>query len=120
MVSEVLQIVKFQSIPAKVRMVIDSHHSTPREMSFESARVRGRDDCLLLPLLHRIYYSEWRLFQKCDAFCQLLQLMKARHSQLTEPDMVSVFVGTWNMGEHELSSSSRLVMSRNGRRMSKF
>uniref|UniRef100_A0AAQ5Y2L1 phosphatidylinositol-3,4,5-trisphosphate 5-phosphatase n=1 Tax=Amphiprion ocellaris TaxID=80972 RepID=A0AAQ5Y2L1_AMPOC len=37
-------------------------------------------------------------FQKCDSFCQLLQLMKTRHSQRSEPDMVSVFVGTWNMG----------------------
>uniref|UniRef100_A0A3P8QH37 phosphatidylinositol-3,4,5-trisphosphate 5-phosphatase n=1 Tax=Astatotilapia calliptera TaxID=8154 RepID=A0A3P8QH37_ASTCA len=69
----ILQIVKFQSSPAKVRMMVDSHHSTPREMTFESAR-------------------------KCDAFCQLLQLMKTRHSQRSEPDVISVFVGTWNMG----------------------
>ncbi|XP_074529804.1 inositol polyphosphate phosphatase-like 1b isoform X2 [Halichoeres trimaculatus] len=69
----ILQIVKFQSSPAKVRVVVDSHHNTPREMMFESARKR-------------------------DAFCQLIQLMKTRHSQLSEPDMVSVFVGTWNMG----------------------
>uniref|UniRef100_A0A8C5E098 phosphatidylinositol-3,4,5-trisphosphate 5-phosphatase n=1 Tax=Gouania willdenowi TaxID=441366 RepID=A0A8C5E098_GOUWI len=68
-----LQIVKFQSMPAKVRMVVDSHHNTPLEMSFESVR-------------------------KCDSFCKLLQLMKTRHSQQSEPDMVSVFVGTWNMG----------------------
>ncbi|XP_035525435.1 inositol polyphosphate phosphatase-like 1b [Morone saxatilis] len=69
----ILQIVKFQSSPAKVRIVVDSHHKTPREMTFESVRKR-------------------------DAFCQLLQLMKTRHSQLSEPDVVSVFVGTWNMG----------------------
>ncbi|XP_042348911.1 inositol polyphosphate phosphatase-like 1b [Plectropomus leopardus] len=69
----ILQIVKFQSSPAKVRMVVDSYHNTPREMTFESVRKR-------------------------DAFCQLLQLMKTRHSQLSEPDVISVFVGTWNMG----------------------
>ncbi|XP_034739540.1 inositol polyphosphate phosphatase-like 1b [Etheostoma cragini] len=69
----ILQIVKFQSSPAKVRMVVDSSNNTPREMTFESARKR-------------------------DAFCQLLQLMKTRHSQLKEPDVISVFVGTWNMG----------------------
>uniref|UniRef100_A0A672IE18 phosphatidylinositol-3,4,5-trisphosphate 5-phosphatase n=1 Tax=Salarias fasciatus TaxID=181472 RepID=A0A672IE18_SALFA len=69
----VLQIVKFQSSPAKVRMVVGSHHNTPREMTFESAR-------------------------KCDSFCHLLQLMRTRHCQRSEPDMVSVFVGTWNMG----------------------
>uniref|UniRef100_A0A3Q1IVN3 phosphatidylinositol-3,4,5-trisphosphate 5-phosphatase n=1 Tax=Anabas testudineus TaxID=64144 RepID=A0A3Q1IVN3_ANATE len=69
----ILQVVKYQSSPAKVRMMVDSHHNTPWELTFESARKR-------------------------DAFCQLLQLMKTRHSQLSEPDVVSVFVGTWNMG----------------------
>ncbi|KAK7922477.1 hypothetical protein WMY93_009379 [Mugilogobius chulae] len=69
----ILQIVRFQSSTAKVQMVVDKLHNTPREMIFESARKR-------------------------DAFCQLLQLMKMRHSGLTEPDLISVFVGTWNMG----------------------
>uniref|UniRef100_A0A3P8V5X2 phosphatidylinositol-3,4,5-trisphosphate 5-phosphatase n=1 Tax=Cynoglossus semilaevis TaxID=244447 RepID=A0A3P8V5X2_CYNSE len=69
----ILQVVKFQSSPAKVRIVVDSHHNTPREMTFESAR-------------------------KCDSFCQLLLMMRGHHSQLREPDMLSVFVGTWNMG----------------------
>lgn len=36
--------------------------------------------------------------QKREAFCQLLQLMKATHSQQSELDVISVFVGTWNMG----------------------
>uniref|UniRef100_A0AAZ3NVA8 phosphatidylinositol-3,4,5-trisphosphate 5-phosphatase n=1 Tax=Oncorhynchus tshawytscha TaxID=74940 RepID=A0AAZ3NVA8_ONCTS len=36
--------------------------------------------------------------QKREAFCQLLQLMKTRHSRLSEPDLISVFVGSWNMG----------------------
>uniref|UniRef100_A0A673ZPN4 phosphatidylinositol-3,4,5-trisphosphate 5-phosphatase n=1 Tax=Salmo trutta TaxID=8032 RepID=A0A673ZPN4_SALTR len=69
----ILQLVKFQSSPAKLRMVVDSHHNTPRELTFESARKR-------------------------EAFCQLLQLMKTRHSHLSEPDVISVFVGSWNMG----------------------
>ncbi|XP_020308552.1 phosphatidylinositol 3,4,5-trisphosphate 5-phosphatase 2B [Oncorhynchus kisutch] len=69
----ILQLVKFQSSPAKLRMVVDSHHNTPRELMFESARKR-------------------------EAFCQLLQLMKTRHSHLSEPDVISVFVGSWNMG----------------------
>ncbi|KAM9795447.1 inositol polyphosphate phosphatase-like 1b [Neosynchiropus ocellatus] len=69
----ILQIVKFQSSPSKIRMAIDSHHSPPRELTFESAR-------------------------KCEAFCQLVLVMKARHSQLSDPDVISVFVGTWNMG----------------------
>ncbi|XP_063046606.1 inositol polyphosphate phosphatase-like 1b [Engraulis encrasicolus] len=69
----ILQIIKFQSSPAKLRMVVDSHHNTPRELLFESTKKR-------------------------EAFCQLLQLMKTRHSKQTEPDVISVFVGTWNMG----------------------
>lgn len=44
--------------------------------------------------------SDWLLFpQKREAFCQLLQLMKNKHSKQDEPDMISVFIGTWNMGE---------------------
>lgn len=37
--------------------------------------------------------------QKREAFCQLLQLMKNRHSNQDEPDMISLFIGSWNMGE---------------------
>uniref|UniRef100_A0A8C1T8E4 phosphatidylinositol-3,4,5-trisphosphate 5-phosphatase n=1 Tax=Cyprinus carpio TaxID=7962 RepID=A0A8C1T8E4_CYPCA len=38
-----------------------------------------------------------RLPQKREAFCRLLQLMKTAHSQQSELDVISVFVGTWNM-----------------------
>ncbi|XP_053362074.1 inositol polyphosphate phosphatase-like 1b [Clarias gariepinus] len=69
----IVQVVKFQSSPAKLKMVVDSHHKPPRELLFES-------------------------FKKREAFCQLLRLMKNRHSQQIEPDVISVFVGTWNMG----------------------
>lgn len=40
----VLQIVKLQSTPAKVRLVVDSYHHTPREMTFESARVQQHEE----------------------------------------------------------------------------
>lgn len=44
--------------------------------------------------------SDWLLSpQKREAFCQLLQLMKNKHSKQDEPDMISVFIGTWNMGQ---------------------
>uniref|UniRef100_A0A9J8CKC9 phosphatidylinositol-3,4,5-trisphosphate 5-phosphatase n=1 Tax=Cyprinus carpio carpio TaxID=630221 RepID=A0A9J8CKC9_CYPCA len=36
--------------------------------------------------------------KKREAFCQLLQLMKNKHSNHDEPDMISIFIGTWNMG----------------------
>ncbi|KAK3535747.1 hypothetical protein QTP70_021047 [Hemibagrus guttatus] len=69
----IVKLVKFQSSPVKLKMVVDSHHKPPRELLFES-------------------------FKKREAFCQLLQLMKNTFSQQNEPDIVSVFVGTWNMG----------------------
>lgn len=38
--------------------------------------------------------------QKREGFCQLLQQMKNKHSEKPEPDMITVFVGTWNMGNN--------------------
>ncbi|XP_042626186.1 phosphatidylinositol 3,4,5-trisphosphate 5-phosphatase 2B-like [Cyprinus carpio] len=71
--NRIVQLVKIQRSPAKLKMVIDSHHNPPRELVFESIKKR-------------------------EAFCRLLQLMKAAHSQQSELDVISVFVGTWNMG----------------------
>uniref|UniRef100_A0A8C7FVJ8 phosphatidylinositol-3,4,5-trisphosphate 5-phosphatase n=1 Tax=Oncorhynchus kisutch TaxID=8019 RepID=A0A8C7FVJ8_ONCKI len=39
-----------------------------------------------------------KLRHKREAFCQLLQLMKNKHSNQDEPDMISIYIGTWNMG----------------------
>ncbi|XP_067898054.1 phosphatidylinositol 3,4,5-trisphosphate 5-phosphatase 1 isoform X2 [Heterodontus francisci] len=36
--------------------------------------------------------------KKREGFCQLLQLMKNKHSDFPEPDMINIFIGTWNMG----------------------
>uniref|UniRef100_A0A8C7Z0E3 phosphatidylinositol-3,4,5-trisphosphate 5-phosphatase n=1 Tax=Oryzias sinensis TaxID=183150 RepID=A0A8C7Z0E3_9TELE len=36
--------------------------------------------------------------KKREGFCQLLQQLKNKHSEKPEPDMITVFVGTWNMG----------------------
>uniref|UniRef100_A0A8C4WKC2 phosphatidylinositol-3,4,5-trisphosphate 5-phosphatase n=1 Tax=Gopherus evgoodei TaxID=1825980 RepID=A0A8C4WKC2_9SAUR len=35
---------------------------------------------------------------KREGFCQLLQQMKNKHSEQPEPDMITIFIGTWNMG----------------------
>ncbi|XP_012990311.1 phosphatidylinositol 3,4,5-trisphosphate 5-phosphatase 1 isoform X2 [Esox lucius] len=46
--------------------------------------------------------------KKREGFCQLLQQMKNKHSDKPEPDMITVFVGTWNMGNasppHQIAS----------------
>jgi len=33
-----------------------------------------------------------------EAFCQLMQYMRNKHSTSTDPDCVSIFCGSWNMG----------------------
>ncbi|XP_052669931.1 phosphatidylinositol 3,4,5-trisphosphate 5-phosphatase 2-like [Harpia harpyja] len=72
---KILQLIKYQSVQSKVRLVYDREpqRSLSRDFVFPSARKR-------------------------EAFCQLLQLMKIQHSNLDEPDLISVYVGTWNMG----------------------
>ncbi|NWH71105.1 SHIP2 phosphatase, partial [Piaya cayana] len=72
---KILQLIKYQSVQSKVRLVYDRdpQKSLNRDFIFPSARKR-------------------------EAFCQLLQLMKIQHSNLDEPDLISVYVGTWNMG----------------------
>lgn len=42
--------------------------------------------------------------KKREGFCQLLQQMKNKHSEKPEPDMITVFVGTWNMGKERFSA----------------
>uniref|UniRef100_A0A8C9FJQ2 phosphatidylinositol-3,4,5-trisphosphate 5-phosphatase n=1 Tax=Pavo cristatus TaxID=9049 RepID=A0A8C9FJQ2_PAVCR len=72
---KILQLIKYQSVQSKVRLVYnrDQQRSLSKDFVFPSAKKR-------------------------EAFCQLLQLMKIQHSNLDEPDLISVYVGTWNMG----------------------
>ncbi|NXI74881.1 SHP2A phosphatase, partial [Anseranas semipalmata] len=72
---KIVQLIKYQSVQSKVRLVYDREpqKSLSKDFVFPSARKR-------------------------EAFCQLLQLMKIQHSNLDEPDLISVYVGTWNMG----------------------
>ncbi|NXG56174.1 SHP2A phosphatase, partial [Hemiprocne comata] len=72
---KILQLIKYLSVQSKVKLVYDREpqRSLSRDFVFPSARKR-------------------------EAFCQLLQLMKIQHSNLDEPDLISVYVGTWNMG----------------------
>ncbi|XP_031979559.1 phosphatidylinositol 3,4,5-trisphosphate 5-phosphatase 2-like isoform X1 [Corvus moneduloides] len=72
---KILQLIKYQSVQSKVRLMCarDNQKSVSRDFIFPSARKR-------------------------EAFCQLLQLMKIQHSNLDEPELISVYVGTWNMG----------------------
>ena len=37
-----------------------------------------------------------------ETFCQQIMQMKNMHSSVVDVDQISVFVGTWNMGKHNL------------------
>ncbi|XP_064157731.1 phosphatidylinositol 3,4,5-trisphosphate 5-phosphatase 2A isoform X1 [Anguilla rostrata] len=74
---KIRQLIKSQRVPNKLGIVFEKEKekdkSQRKDFIFASAKKR-------------------------EAFCQLLQLMKNKHSQQDEPDMISVFIGTWNMG----------------------
>lgn len=73
--NKILQLVKSQKMPAKISINVETEKDkvVRKEFVFEDAKKR-------------------------EGFCQLLQLMKNKHSEKPEPDMITVFVGTWNMG----------------------
>ncbi|KAM9319728.1 phosphatidylinositol 3,4,5-trisphosphate 5-phosphatase 2 [Gastrophryne carolinensis] len=71
---KIRQLIKSQRVPSKLGIV------------FEKERDKKRKDFIFASI------------RKREAFCQLLQLMKNKHSNQDEPDMISVFIGTWNMG----------------------
>ncbi|GAA6075560.1 phosphatidylinositol 3,4,5-trisphosphate 5-phosphatase 2A, partial [Tachysurus ichikawai] len=71
----VRQLIKSQRMPNKLGIVFEKEKdkSQRKDFIFPSAKKR-------------------------EAFCQLLQLMKNKHSNQDEPDMIAIFIGTWNMG----------------------
>ncbi|XP_078268213.1 phosphatidylinositol 3,4,5-trisphosphate 5-phosphatase 2A-like isoform X2 [Rhinoraja longicauda] len=87
---KILQLVKYQSTPNTLQIVTDKENqkNQQRDFIFENARKR-------------------------EAFCQLLQLMKNIHSQQDEPDMISIFIGSWNVGAaHPPKSIASWLMSK--------
>ncbi|XP_043913229.1 phosphatidylinositol 3,4,5-trisphosphate 5-phosphatase 2A-like [Protopterus annectens] len=72
---KIRQLVKYQGIQNKLKLIIDrdAQKNQQKELIFEDARKR-------------------------EAFCQLMQLTKMKHANLDEPDWISIYIGTWNMG----------------------
>uniref|UniRef100_A0A4W6DLQ2 phosphatidylinositol-3,4,5-trisphosphate 5-phosphatase n=1 Tax=Lates calcarifer TaxID=8187 RepID=A0A4W6DLQ2_LATCA len=83
--NKILQLVKSQKMHAKLVIVVETEKEKilRKEFVFDDTKKR-------------------------EGFCQLLQQMKNKHSEKPEPDMITVFVGTWNMGNagppHNISS----------------
>nr|XP_023648302.1 phosphatidylinositol 3,4,5-trisphosphate 5-phosphatase 2 isoform X1 [Paramormyrops kingsleyae] len=72
---KIRQLIKSQRVPNKLGVVFEKEKDKVQRKDFIFASAKKR-----------------------EAFCQLLQLMKNKHSKQDEPDMISVFIGTWNMG----------------------
>ncbi|XP_040896967.1 phosphatidylinositol 3,4,5-trisphosphate 5-phosphatase 1 [Toxotes jaculatrix] len=73
--NKILQLVKSQKMHSKLVIVVETEKEkiSRKEFVFDDTKKR-------------------------EGFCQLLQQMKNKHSEKPEPDMITVFVGTWNMG----------------------
>ncbi|XP_051997179.1 phosphatidylinositol 3,4,5-trisphosphate 5-phosphatase 1 [Xyrauchen texanus] len=73
--NKILQLVKPQKMPNKLVLMVETEKEKTQRKDFVF------DDT-----------------KKREGFCQLLQQMKNKHSAKPEPDMITIFVGTWNMG----------------------
>ncbi|XP_035509815.1 phosphatidylinositol 3,4,5-trisphosphate 5-phosphatase 1 isoform X1 [Morone saxatilis] len=73
--NKILQLVKSQKLLGKLHIMVETEKEKilRKEFVFDNTKKR-------------------------EGFCQLLQQMKNKHSEKPEPDMITVFVGTWNMG----------------------
>ncbi|KAJ6664785.1 hypothetical protein lerEdw1_005757 [Lerista edwardsae] len=72
---KIRQLIKSQRVQNKLGIVLEKEKDKTQRKDFVFVNARKR-----------------------EAFCQLLQLMKNRHSNQDEPDMISLFIGSWNMG----------------------
>ncbi|XP_029472032.1 phosphatidylinositol 3,4,5-trisphosphate 5-phosphatase 1 isoform X3 [Rhinatrema bivittatum] len=73
---KILQLIKSQKFPNKLVIVTETEKEKTQRKEYVFADSKKR-----------------------EGFCQLLQQMKNKHSGQPEPDMITVFIGTWNMGD---------------------
>uniref|UniRef100_W5KWH4 phosphatidylinositol-3,4,5-trisphosphate 5-phosphatase n=1 Tax=Astyanax mexicanus TaxID=7994 RepID=W5KWH4_ASTMX len=83
------QLIKSQRMPNKLGIVFEKEKDKSQRKDFIFASAKKR-----------------------EAFCQLLQLMKNKHSNQDEPDMISIFIGTWNMSVPSPKMLSSWLLSR--------
>nr|XP_032657536.1 phosphatidylinositol 3,4,5-trisphosphate 5-phosphatase 1 [Chelonoidis abingdonii] len=72
---KILQLIKSQKFPNKLVIVLETEREKTQRKEYVFADSKKR-----------------------EGFCQLLQQMKNKHSEQPEPDMITIFIGTWNMG----------------------
>ncbi|XP_028923186.1 phosphatidylinositol 3,4,5-trisphosphate 5-phosphatase 1 isoform X1 [Ornithorhynchus anatinus] len=73
---KILQLIKSQKFPNKLVIVVETEKEKTLRKEYIFADSKKR-----------------------EGFCQLLQQMKNKHSEQPEPDMITIFIGTWNMGD---------------------
>ncbi|KAG8445419.1 hypothetical protein GDO86_010266 [Hymenochirus boettgeri] len=73
---KILQLIKSQKFPNKLVIVLETEKEKTQRKEYVFADSKKR-----------------------EGFCQLLQQMKNKHSGQPEPDMLTIFIGTWNMGD---------------------
>ncbi|KAK9401010.1 phosphatidylinositol 3-4-5-trisphosphate 5-phosphatase 1 [Crotalus adamanteus] len=73
---KILQLIKSQKFPNKLVIVLETEKEKAQRKEYVFADSKKR-----------------------EGFCQLLQQMKNKHSEQPEPDMITMFIGTWNMGD---------------------
>ncbi|XP_075425723.1 phosphatidylinositol 3,4,5-trisphosphate 5-phosphatase 1 isoform X2 [Ascaphus truei] len=74
--TKILQLIKSQKFPNKLVIVLETEKERTQRKEYVFADSKKR-----------------------EGFCQLLQQMKNKHADQPEPDMLSIFTGTWNMGD---------------------
>ncbi|NXF71490.1 SHIP1 phosphatase, partial [Sclerurus mexicanus] len=73
--NKILQLIKSQKFPNKLVIVLETEKEKTQRKEYVFSDSKKR-----------------------EGFCQLLQQMKNKHSEQPEPDMITIFIGTWNMG----------------------
>ncbi|NWR91088.1 SHIP1 phosphatase, partial [Furnarius figulus] len=73
--NKILQLIKSQKFPNKLVIVLETEKEKTQRKEYVFSDSKKR-----------------------EGFCQLLQQMKNKHSEQPEPDMITIFTGTWNMG----------------------
>ncbi|XP_063162964.1 phosphatidylinositol 3,4,5-trisphosphate 5-phosphatase 1 [Candoia aspera] len=73
---KILQLIKSQKFPNKLVIILETEKEKSQRKEYVFADSKKR-----------------------EGFCQLLQQMKNKHSEQPEPDMITIFIGTWNMGD---------------------
>nr|XP_006003065.1 PREDICTED: phosphatidylinositol 3,4,5-trisphosphate 5-phosphatase 1 [Latimeria chalumnae] len=73
---KILQLIKSQKFPKKLVIVVETEKEKTQRKEYVFSDSKKR-----------------------EGFCQLLQQMKNKHSEQPEPDMITIFIGSWNMGD---------------------